>query len=203
MVHLGRFPADEVLPTEVLLNLLRPGDVITHAYQPRYGLYDAEGQLIPAAKEAIDRGVLLDVGHSGYDFSFKTAQMGLDQGILPHTISTDLNCFNIDTVGSLALTMTKFMKLGLSLTEVIERVTINPAKALHREDEIGSLKPGMVADFTLAEIVDEETTLEDGNGGTLSVSQVLKVRGVCKDGSFSWINRMPFDPESELALTAT
>ncbi|UBF24372.1 amidohydrolase/deacetylase family metallohydrolase [Kovacikia minuta CCNUW1] len=197
MVHLGRFPADEVLPTEVLLKLLRPGDIITHAYQPRHGLYDAEGNLLPAAKTAIDRGVFLDVGHSGNDFSFKTARSGLAQGILPDTISTDLNCFNIDIIGSLALTMTKFMALGLSLTQVIERVTINPAKALRKTDEIGSLKPGLTADFTLAEQVDETAQLQDGNGGTLSVSQILKVRGVCRAGKFSWIDQMPFDEEME------
>lgn len=197
MVHLGRFPADEVLPTEELLSLLRPGDIITHAYQPRYGLYDDEGNLIPAAKAAIAKGVFLDVGHSGNDFSFKTARSGMAQGILPHTISTDLNIFNLDIVGSLALTMSKFMELGLSLTEVIERVTLNPAKALKKESEIGTLKPGMVADFTLAELVDETAILQDGNGGTLPVSQVLKVRGVCRGGEFSWIERMPFDAELE------
>lgn len=195
MVHLGRFPADEVLPTEVLLEMLRPGDIITHAYQPRYGLYDAQGNLIPAAKAAIARGVLLDVGHSGHDFSFKTAQMGLSQGILPHTISTDLNVFNIDTVGSLAVTMSKFMGLGLSLNQVIERVTINPARALKKESELGSLKPGMVADFTVAELVDEAAILEDGNGGSLPVSQIIKVRGICRAGEFAWIAHTPFEAE--------
>jgi dihydroorotase len=195
MVHLGRFPADEVLPTEVLLEMLRPGDIITHAYQPRYWLYDPQGNLIPAAKAAIARGVLLDVGHSGHDFSFKTAQMGLAQGILPHTISTDLNVFNIDTVGSLALTMSKFMELGLSLNQVIERVTINPVRALKKEAELGSLKPGMVADFTLAELVDEAAILEDGNGGSLPVSQIIKVRGICRAGQFSWITHAPFEVE--------
>ncbi len=200
MVHLGRFPADEVLPTEVLLNLLRPGDIITHAYQPRHGLYDAEGNLLPIARKAIDRGILLDVGHSGNDFAFKTARSGLAQGILPDTISTDLNCFNIDTVGSLALTMTKFMELGLSLFQVIERVTINAANALRKTDEIGSLKSGAIADFTLAELINETAELQDGNGGTLPVSQILKVRGVCRAGDFSWINHMPFEEEPEPVL---
>jgi dihydroorotase len=200
MVHLGRFPADEVLPTEVLLNLLRPGDIITHAYQPRHGMYDVEGNLLPAAKRAIDRGILLDVGHSGNDFSFKTARSGLAQGILPDTISTDLNCFNIDIIGSLALTMTKFMELGLSLAQVIERVTVNPAKALRKTNVIGSLKPGMPADFTLAELVNEPADLQDGNGGILPVSQILKVRGVCRAGEFCWIDQMPFEHELETAL---
>lgn len=191
MVHLGRFPADPVLPPELLLPLLRPGDIVTHCFQPRFGLYDLQGQLIPEARDAIARGVLLDVGHSNADFSIATARSGLAQGILPDTISTDLNCFNLDVVGSLALVMTKFLALGLSLSQVVERVTANPAKAIARTDEIGSLKPGRVADFTLMELVDETGTLEDGRGGSMEVSQVLKVRAVCRSGAFSWLPDSP------------
>ena len=185
MVHLGRFPADDVLPTNVLLGMLHPGDIITHCYQPRHGLFDSKGNLLPAAKEAISRGVLLDVGHSSSDFCFDTAHSGLSQGILPSCLSTDLNCFNIDIVGSLALVMTKFLALGLSITEVVEKVTSGPAVALRKTDEIGSLKPGMSADFTVMELVDEEATLEDGRGGSIQVSQILKVRGVCRAGVFT------------------
>ncbi|SRR5579883_1034447 len=197
MVHVGRFPADEVLPIDVLLDMLRPGDIITHAFQPRHGLYDAAGQLLPAAKRAIARGVMLDVGHSSSDFAFKTARSGLDQGILPHTLSTDLNCFNTEVIGSLALTMTKFMALGLTLAQVVERVTINPARALRKTDAIGSLRPGMDADFTLAELVPENAELVDGNGGILPVSAILKVRGVCRAGKFAPIRQMPFDYEPQ------
>jgi len=201
MVHIGRFPADDVLPIEVLLDLLRPGDIITHAYQPHHGLYDRDSNLLPAAKQALERGVLLDVGHSNSDFSFKTARSGLAQGILPNSISTDLNCFNIDVVGSLASTMTKFLGLGLTLYQVIECVTSGPAKALRKTDVLGSLKPGMPADFTLAELVKQDATLPDGLGGTLQVSHVLQVRGVCRAGAFSHITQLPFDnaePEPEL-----
>ncbi|MBD2019566.1 amidohydrolase family protein, partial [Leptolyngbya sp. FACHB-36] len=165
---------------------------------PHHGLYDRDSNLLPTAKRAIERGVLLDVGHSNSDFSFKTARSGLAQGILPDSISTDLNCFNFDVVGSLASTMTKFLGLGLSLSQVIERVTIGPAKALRKTNELGSLKPGMPADFTVAELVEQDAALSDGLGGTLQVSQVLHVRGVCRAGKFSRIEKMPFDAvESE------
>jgi dihydroorotase len=195
MVHLGRFPADEVLPTEALLNLLRPGDIVTHCFQPRYGLFDLEGQLIPEAKAAIDRGILLDVGHSNADFSIETARAGLAQGIVPNSLSTDLNCFNIDVVGSLASVMTKFVNLGLSLSDVVERVTIRPAQAMQKADELGSLAPGRVADFTVMQWVDEAATLEDGRGGTMQVSQLLQVKGVCRAGEFMPIDRSPFAAE--------
>lgn len=187
MVHLGRFPADPVLPPDALLDLLRPGDIVTHCFQPRFGLFNSAGQLIPQAQAAIDRGIFLDVGHSNADFSIETARSALAQGLLPNSLSTDLNCFNLDIVGSLALVITKFLALGLSMVEVLERVTIGPAKALRKTDEVGTLKPGMPADFTVMEFVDEAATLEDGRGGTLQVSQVLKVRGVCRAGAFAWL----------------
>lgn len=193
MVHLGRFPADAVMAPEDLLAALRPGDIVTHCFQPRYALFDLQGNLLPAAREALDRGILLDVGHSNADFSIATARAALAQGIVPHTLSTDLNCFNLEIVGSLALVMSRFLAFGLSLSEVVERVTSQAAMALRKTDEIGSLKPGMVADFTLAELVDEPTTLVDGRGGSMEVAQVLKVRGVCRAGAFQRLERLPFD----------
>jgi dihydroorotase len=41
------------------------------------------------------------------------------------------------------------IRLGMSLPEVIERVTANPAQALSLTDRAGSLKPGLPADITV------------------------------------------------------
>ncbi|MEN9221517.1 MAG: amidohydrolase/deacetylase family metallohydrolase [Thermostichus sp. BF3_bins_97] len=192
MIHLGRFPMDGVLDPSDLLDRLRPGDIVTHTYQPRFGLFDAEGSLLPAARRALDRGVLLDVGHSGSDFSFNTARLGLDQGIRPHTLSTDLNIFNTEIVVDLATTLSKFLALGLTLPEVIQAVTSAAARAIQKNDELGSLQVGREADLTVAELVAEEAELVDGRGGTLSVSQMLKVRGVCRAGQFQKIAHTPY-----------
>lgn len=197
MVHLGRFPQDDVVPPAELLPMLRAGDIVTHCFQPSHGLFDEGGNLIPAAQDAIARGVLLDVGHSNNDFSLELAKSAIAQGILPNTLSTDLNCFNIDTVGSLATVMTKFVNLGLTLEQVIERVTNFPAAAIQKSNEFGGFKPGQVADFTIFEWVDQEVTLEDGRGGRLPVSQMLKVKGVCRSGEYIAIERSPFEPEPE------
>jgi len=195
MVHVGRFPQDDVVPPHELLPQLKAGDIVTHCFQPQFGLFDESSNLIPAAREAIDRGVLLDVGHSNADFSIATAKSAISQGILPNTLSTDLNCFNIDTVGSLAAVMTKFVNLGLSLADVVERVTTRAAAAIGKSDQLGGFKPGQLADFTIFEWVDQEVVLEDGRGGSLPVSQMLRVKGVCRSGEYIGIERSPFDPE--------
>ncbi len=96
MVHLGRFPFTPTIPTVDLLRALRPGDVITHAFRGASGMLDSDGKATLELRDAVERGVRLDVGHSGTDFRFATARMLFDQGYLPTTISTDLNVFNVD-----------------------------------------------------------------------------------------------------------
>jgi dihydroorotase len=51
-------------------------------------------------------------------------------GILPHTISSDIYCRNrIDgPVRSLALVMSKFLAIGMTLPQVIDCVTVNAAE---------------------------------------------------------------------------
>ena len=102
MVHLGRFPHTPTIPTRVLLQQLRGGDVITHAFRGASGVLDASGAVTAEFKDAVDRGVRLDIGHSGTDFRFATARRLFDQGYLPTTISTDLNVFNVDDAGGVA-----------------------------------------------------------------------------------------------------
>jgi dihydroorotase len=45
--------------------------------------------------------------------------------------------------------MSAMIRLGMTVPQVIERVTRNPAKALSLADRAGSLKPGMPADITV------------------------------------------------------
>jgi dihydroorotase len=144
MVHLGRFPHTPTIDTTSLLGALRGGDIITHAFRGASGVMDLDTRLPSAAfRDAIDRGVQLDIGHSATDFRFRDARRLLDAGIRPDTISTDLNIFNIDhPVGSLAETMSKIWALGVELDDVIAMTTINTAKAIHREHEYGTLHPG-------------------------------------------------------------
>jgi len=202
MVQLGRVPQDDVIPPADLLPQLRAGDIVTHCFQKQHGLFDDGGNLIPAAQAAIDRGVLLDVGHSNNDFSIEIAKSAIAQGVLPNTLSTDLNRSNLNTVGGLATVMTKFVNLGLTLNQVVERVTNFPAAALKKANEFGGFKPGQLADFTIFEWSDQPTPLTDGQGGSLAVERMLKVKGVCRSGEYIHIERSPFDPAPAPAVEA-
>jgi dihydroorotase len=185
MVHLGRFPHTPTIPTRVLLQRLRGGDVITHAFRGASGVLDASGAVTAEFKDAVDRGVRLDIGHSGTDFRFATARRLFDQGYLPTTISTDLNVFNVDTpVVSLAETVSKVWALGVPLADSLAMATSAPAKVIGREHELGTLAPGRSAEVSLLRIDEGDVELSDGYE-TMTASQRLVPVGCLRAGE--WI----------------
>ncbi len=185
MVHLGRFPHTPTIPVDDLLAALRPGDVITHAFRGASGLLGSDGAPTSAFRDAVDRGVLLDVGHSGTDFRFGAARALFGQGFLPTTISTDLNVFNVDhPVVSLPHTMTKIWALGVPLPSVIAMATANSAAVVGRAGELGSLEPGRVADVSVLRISEGDISLSDGYE-TLATDRRLVPMGCARAGS--WI----------------
>ena len=150
MVHLGRFPFTPVITPKALLNQLRGGDIITHAFRGAGGMCGPDGKAVPEFRDAVDRGVVLDVGHSGTDFRFKEARRLVDQGYLPDTASTDLNVFNISgPVYSLAETLTKMLALDIDLRHVIAMATTNTARAIGRSHELGALAAGRAAEVSV------------------------------------------------------
>jgi dihydroorotase len=170
MVHIAMAPpaVDEVL------DLLRPGDVCTHAFTGlTMRLVDDEGRLHEAARRAIDRGVLLDVGHGTGSFSFESAEALLAQGVRPDAISTDVHQQSVyGPMFDLPTTMTKFLVLGMSLADVVRASTSRPAELLGLEHEIGTLRPGARADIGLFELLDGEFPLYD-IAGDMRVSRTL------------------------------
>jgi dihydroorotase len=165
MVHLGRFPHTPTITNEALLSTLRSGDVITHAFRAGGGQLDpGTGAVSPGFAAAVERGVRLDVGHSATDFRFRTARRLFDAGYLPHSISTDLNVYNVDgPVGSLPETMSKIWALGVPLADVVAMATTGPATSIRRQDELGSLAVGRAAEVSVLEIAEGPTELSDGH----------------------------------------
>ena len=185
MVHLGRFPHTPTIPTPALLRALRPGDVITHAFRGASGVLDNDGAVSPEFRDAVDRGVRLDIGHSGTDFRIATARRLFDDGYLPTTISTDLNVFNVDhPVVSLAETMSKIWALGVPLIDVVAMASLAPATVIHREGELGVLAAGRAAEVSVLRIDEGDFALSDGFE-ELRVSQRLTPVGCLRAGG--WI----------------
>jgi dihydroorotase len=94
-------------------------------------------------------------------------------GILPHTISSDIYCRNrIDgPVRSLALVMSKFLAIGMSLPQVIDCVTANAAEGLRLTTKGGWV--GYDADLTLFTLAQTPTVLVDAEKESLQTDKIL------------------------------
>jgi|SRR5581483_1218737 len=164
-MHIGEFQLQnpEFLLAPEAFRIAESGDMITHLYHGNLGkVIDEKGKVLPVVREAERRGVIFDLGFGGYNFSWKVAETAFAQDLVPHTISSDLQQFNVvRPVKSLANVMSAMIRLGLTLPQVIERVTRNPAKAISLTDRAGSLKPGMPADITVFRVNSGEFELFD------------------------------------------
>ncbi len=176
MVHIGdtekRYDPGVI---HQLLPILEEGDIVTHLFTANPGgVIDAEGKLVPEAKEAQERGVWLDTAHGRMNFSFDVGQRVLDQGLLPHCISTDLTLPGRQlTVHSMTEMMTRFLALGFTLEQVVEMCTLNPARALGQETRIGALTPGHQADVSVLEIKEGNWVVYDVVGGARKTEKAI------------------------------
>ncbi|MBI1899334.1 MAG: amidohydrolase/deacetylase family metallohydrolase [Acidobacteria bacterium] len=140
---------------EKLLDRMRPGDLHTHMYNDRQlELVDRfTGKLQPYAVEARKRGVLFDLGHGGGSFLWPVATRAMAQGFPPDTISTDLHASSImGPESDMPNCISKLMNLGMTLEDAVLRSTVNPARAIHRFPELGTLGEGRVADIAVFEL---------------------------------------------------
>ncbi len=175
MAHIDHPP-----PTyEEVIERLRPGDVLTHAFRPFPNApVTAQGTIKRAVLEARERGVLFDIGHGKGSFAFKTARAMLANGFLPDTISSDVHalCINGPAFDQVT-TLSKFLCLGMPLSDVIAASTVNAAFALKRP-ELGSLKPGCVGDATVLSVKDGQFDYVDVTGEHLTGDRRIVSEGV-------------------------
>jgi dihydroorotase len=162
MCHIGLPPPG----LRTILPVMRPGDIITHAYKGRKGCLTIAGNRIrPEAREAKERGVLFDVGHGFGSFSWEVARAALDQDFPPDSISTDLHAASLTgPAQSMPFVMSKFLRLGMDVPEVVRLATRRPAEMLNMEAEIGSLETSACGDASILRIEEGEFPALDCEG---------------------------------------
>src|SRR5580692_1398722 len=161
--------ADTILAR--VIPLLQPGDILAHPFTRHPGGFvDRDGNVHEVIRAALDRGLKVDVGH-GSHFSYRLARKALDAGIVPDTLGADMHGYNTfvpppagtpnehsddeahpfagQAKFSLTQAMSSMMALGLTLEQVVPMVTTNAAAMLGLSDELGTLRPGMVADVSV------------------------------------------------------
>ena len=104
----------------------------------------------------------MDIGHGTGSFSYETAEALMDVGRLPDVISTDLHQLSINGPAyDLPTCMSKFLHLGMSLEDVVRATTSRPAEILGLEREIGTLRPGSLADIAVFRLLPGRFPLYD------------------------------------------
>lgn len=201
-VHLGQLwplegdmeiDMDERLPE--IVALLDEGDILAHPFTRHPGGFvNKEGKLHPIVRDAIDKGLLIDVGH-GSHFSFDMARRVLDAGVLPTTLGADIHGYNTHVPPeagtpddhpddemhmfagqakfSLCHAMTELLAMGVSLEDIIPMVTSNCAMMLGMEDKLGSLAAGRIADVSVLDFETGEWELHDNGQVTVKTDRRL------------------------------
>jgi len=185
--------ADTIL--EQVVNLLKPGDILAHPFTRHPGGFvSREGKVHPIVREALARGLKVDVGH-GSHFSYKMARIALDAGIMPHTLGADMHGYNTPIPKpagtpeahsdeehmfagkvrfSLVSTMTAMLALGLKLEDIVPMVTTGPAAMAGMSDQMGSLKPGVDADISVLHDDRGRWVLNDNEGTQIVADRLLR-----------------------------
>jgi dihydroorotase len=190
----GKTVDPDTILTQVL-DLMKPNDVLAHPFSRHPGGFVSKsGGLHPLVREAVARGLRIDVGH-GSHFSFNVARTVLDAGILPDTLGADMHGHNTKALApaakpavaadethlfagqtrfSLVSAMTSMLALGLTLEQVVPMVTTNAARMIGMEDELGQLRVGGVADISVLSDARGRWILNDNEGTKVQADRLLE-----------------------------
>ena len=151
MVHVARSP----IPLAKVFEHLRPGDIVTHIFHSaEHNVLDDKGRVRPEVWEAKSNGIVMDLGAARANFGVHLSRAAIDQGLLPDTLGTDITREEVDTGPRYTMPdlMSLYMALGMSLEAVMACATSNPAGAIGRADDLGTLRVGAVGDAAVLEI---------------------------------------------------
>lgn len=190
MTHIGTAPPSYA----DVVDMLRPGDILTHCYRPDpNSAIGPDGKVIDAVLKARERGVLFDIAHGMGAFGYDSAEAALKDGFKPDVISSDVHVIAVEGPGyDLLHTMSKLLNCGLSLPEVIGMSANRPALAIGKP-ELGHLGVGAVADITVLKQYDSNYVFQDVVGKRRQGSSLLQPVSVYLGGKSMEVSRRPFE----------
>ena len=151
-----------------LLALLKRGDILTHPFNiptpNQSNLFGgAPGKVLPQILELKDRGIWTESQAVNSHHLWVNSEAAFAQGWAPDLISTDMGAVTPQTPNGLMLpwTMTQYLHLGLTIEQVIERVTLAPTKVFKFPGKHGTLEPGVAADVTVIDLQEGNFELID------------------------------------------
>lgn len=181
-VHCTNLP----VPASEVLDVLRPGDIFEHVYQGvKNTILDETGKLYGCVLEARKRGILFDTAEGRKHGDFDVMLKAKEQGFIADFCSTDLvlaSMYRRPTF-SLPNLMSRYVAMGIPLTQVVRMTTQEPARLMKMEREIGCLTPGARADIAIFRYVSLCQTYRDWKGTAFKADRILKPEMTIKDGN--------------------
>lgn len=173
MVHIGNGPP----ALDDVLDLLGPGDIVTHCFHGKpEGIIMEDGSIRAKALSARARGVRFDIGHGSASLNFAVARQAMQAGFCPDTISTDIYDRNIDgPVFNLITTVNKFIALGMSKRQALTISSVVPGQILDIPVEAET-------NLALLEWLEDPGRFSDSEGNILSAQGVFRIKYVLFDG---------------------
>ena len=190
MAHVMESP----LPLAQVFEYLSPGDVATHIFHgDTHNVLDEKGRVRKETWDAYNRGVIFDTACFAKHFSVPICRTAIEEGLLPHTLSTDRvgDCPPAPALlkycaphppknYDLLEVMSIFLGLGMSLEQVMRSVTSKPAEVIGRPD-LGTLAAGSAGDAAVLELEEGSFNYPDMLGDAVETtrrfSPVMTIKG--------------------------
>jgi dihydroorotase len=163
-----------------LLNLLKAGDVMTHTFTiptPKvdniFGGPTQADKVLPQILELKGRGIFTEGQMVNSHHMFEVSEKAFAQGWIPDLLGTDMGAVGKDMPNGILLPweMTQYLYLGLTVEQVIEKVTLTPTKVFKFAEQVGTLATGAPADVTVIDLQQGQFQLFDQKGGTRTAKQ--------------------------------
>lgn len=186
IVHL----TDPILPIGELADMMRPGDILTHIHQGKGETILKNGVIDHRVLDAQRRGVIMDCANGKFNVSLAVARRAIQEGFLPDSISSDLNVTNWYSpwVFSLPIIMSKYLALGMTVSQIIERTTAAPALQMGCEGNLGTLREGTAADITILELKEKKSEFKDILGESIQGSHLFVPAAAIVDGKIRYLS---------------
>ncbi len=173
-----------------LASALREGDIFCHCFQGAGNtIVLDDGTIDPGIIAARKRGVIFDSANGRGNFGVRTGEKAIKAGFLPDIISTDLTsdkfnmppyCKNLPTL------LSKYITMGMSITDIVRCVTETPARIMGLAGQIGTLTPGAFANVTIVKQKNLRITHKDFRNDELTGDVLLVPQMTIIDGEIQY-----------------
>ena len=171
---------------ELFMKHLRAGDIFTHCFgqlADRESVLDVSSKKIkPFVWDAQKKGIAFDVGYGSISFAFSQAIPAMQNGFYPNSISSDIHVNSMNAAMKDMLNiMSKCMAIGMTLQQVVQAGTWNPACEIKHE-ELGNLSEGSEADVAILNMRTGKFGFYDYTGYKVDGTQKLECEMTIKGG---------------------